>query len=147
MSLSDLSLKSECLILYFFICSGEEEGVQGYKYTCEPGDVDWTPMNSNLHMQSIKVVFGIWNVSFRTLGCNWCWLGWVPMNSNKATKSCCLVIGRWNVPFCPKYIQCVFSVTRRSRRDEYDLLTHSLDVSIDLTDVTLVSDDTNRRLY
>ena len=29
--------------------------MQGYKYTCEPGDVDWTPMNSNLHMQSIKV--------------------------------------------------------------------------------------------
>ena len=55
MPLSDLSLKSECLIFYFFICSGEEEGVQGYKYTCEPGDVDWTPMNSNLHMQSIKV--------------------------------------------------------------------------------------------
>ena len=41
----------------FHICifPGEEEGVQGYKYTCEPGDVDWTPMNSNLHMQSIKV--------------------------------------------------------------------------------------------
>merc|ERR1712012_967617 len=37
------------------MAEGEEEGVQGYKYTCEPGDVDWTPMNINLHMQSIKV--------------------------------------------------------------------------------------------
>ena len=26
-----------------------------YKYTCEPGHTEWTPMNSNLHMQSIKV--------------------------------------------------------------------------------------------
>ena len=41
----------------------------------------------------------------------------------------------------------IFSVTRRSRSDECDLLTESLDVSIDLTDVTLVSDDTNRRLF
>ena len=71
MPLSDLSLKSECLILYFFICSGEEEGVQGYKYTCEPGDVDWTPMNSNLHMQSIKV-FGILYVVFCILNSVFC---------------------------------------------------------------------------
>ena len=45
----------------------------------------------------------------------------------------------------------VFSVTRRSRSDESHsltyLLTYLLDVSIDFTDVTLVSDDTYRRLY
>ena len=46
------------VFIYFYLFSGEEEGVQGYKYTCEPGDVDWTPMNSNLHMQSIKVFCG-----------------------------------------------------------------------------------------
>ena len=44
----------------------------------------------------------------------------------------------------------MFSVTRRSRTDVVHLLTHSLTeclmVSIDLTDVTLVSDDTFRRL-
>ena len=36
----------------------------------------------------------------------------------------------------------VFSVTRRSRSDESHSLTYLLDVSIDFTDVTLVSDDT-----
>ena len=41
----------------------------------------------------------------------------------------------------------IFSVIRRSRSDESHLLTESLDVSIDLTDVTLVSDDTYKRLY
>ena len=41
----------------------------------------------------------------------------------------------------------LISVTRRSRSDECDSLPESLDVSIDLTDVTLVSDDTYRRLY
>ena len=40
-----------------------------------------------------------------------------------------------------------FSVTRRSRSDESHLLTHSLSVLIDMTDVTLVSDDTYRRPY
>jgi len=44
-----------------------------------------------------------------------------------------------------------FSVTRRSRSDESHLLTYSLtnslSVSIDFTDVTLVSEDTYRRLY
>ena len=40
-----------------------------------------------------------------------------------------------------------FSVTRRSRSDESHLLTYLLDVSIDFTDVTLVSDDTRRRYY
>ena len=28
---------------------------EGWKYTCEPGHVQWSPMNSNLHMQGIKV--------------------------------------------------------------------------------------------
>ena len=41
----------------------------------------------------------------------------------------------------------IFSVTRRSISDESHSLSHSLDVLIDLTDVTLVSDDTYRRLY
>ena len=36
----------------------------------------------------------------------------------------------------------IISVTRHSRSD----VVHSLDISIDLTDVTLVSDDTFRRL-
>ena len=40
-----------------------------------------------------------------------------------------------------------FSVIRRSRSDESHLLTYLLDVSIDFTDVTLVSDDTYRRLH
>ena len=26
-----------------------------YKYTCEPGDQEWTPLNSNLCLQAIKV--------------------------------------------------------------------------------------------
>ena len=47
-------------------------------------------------------------------------------------------------------MKSVFSVIRRSRSDESHLLTHllteSLSVLIDLTDVTLVSDDTYRRL-
>ena len=33
----------------------EEEEKAAYKYTCEQGEVPWTPMNSNLHMQGIKV--------------------------------------------------------------------------------------------
>ena len=41
----------------------------------------------------------------------------------------------------------VFSVTRRSRSDESHSLTEWVGVSIDFTDVTLVSDDTYRRLY
>ena len=44
-------------------------------------------------------------------------------------------------------LMTLFSVTRRSRSDVSHLLPESLDVSIDLTDVTLVSDDTNRRVY
>ena len=44
-----------------------------------------------------------------------------------------------------RYSSGLFSVTRRSRSDES--LTESLIVSIDFTDVTLVSDDTYRRLY
>ena len=38
-------------------------------------------------------------------------------------------------------ILSLFSVTRRSRGDVGHLLTYLLDVSIDLTDVTLVGDD------
>ena len=46
----------------------------------------------------------------------------------------------------PSRLPCyVFSVTRRSRSDESHLLTESLNVSIDFTDVTLVSEDTHRR--
>ena len=41
----------------------------------------------------------------------------------------------------------VFSVTRRSRSDESHWLTELLSVLTDFTDVTLVSDDTYRRLY
>ena len=43
----------------------------------------------------------------------------------------------------------LFSVTRRSRSDESHLLTYLLTESwlADLTDVTLVSDDTYKRLY
>ena len=45
----------------------------------------------------------------------------------------------------------IFSVTRRSRSDESHLLTdwvtNLLSVSIDFTDVTLVSDDAYRILY
>ena len=41
----------------------------------------------------------------------------------------------------------IVSVTRRSRSDESHSLTDWLDVSIDFTDVTLVSDDNYRRLY
>ena len=41
----------------------------------------------------------------------------------------------------------IFSVTRRSRSDVCDLLSDLLTVSTDLTDVTLASDDTHRRLY
>ena len=48
-------------------------------------------------------------------------------------------------------MKSVFSVIRRSRSDESHLLTHllteSLSVLIDFTGVTLVSDDTYRRLY
>jgi len=32
-----------------------DSDMEEYKYTCEPGHVEWSPMNSNLHMQSIKV--------------------------------------------------------------------------------------------
>ena len=41
----------------------------------------------------------------------------------------------------------VFSVTRRSRSDESHSLSQWVSVSINFTDVTLVSDDTYRRLY
>ena len=41
----------------------------------------------------------------------------------------------------------IFSVTRRSRSDESHSLTDWVDVLIDFTDVTLVSEDTYRRLY
>ena len=30
--------------------------MEEYKYTCEPGHMEWTPLNSNLTMQSIKVI-------------------------------------------------------------------------------------------
>merc|ERR1711899_280486 len=30
--------------------------LEEYKYTCEPGHMEWTPLNSNLTMQSIKIV-------------------------------------------------------------------------------------------
>ena len=41
----------------------------------------------------------------------------------------------------------LFSVTRRSRSDESDSVSQWVSVSTDLTDVTLVSDDTYWRLY
>ena len=48
------------------------------------------------------------------------------------------------------FLISIFSVTRRSRSDSRQLLTYSLTdlliVSTDLTDVTLVSDDTYLRL-
>ena len=31
------------------------QDAEEYKYTCEPGHSEWTPMNSNLTMQGIKV--------------------------------------------------------------------------------------------
>ena len=31
------------------------QDMEEYKYTCEPGHQEWTPLNSNLCMQSIKV--------------------------------------------------------------------------------------------
>ena len=32
------------------------QDLEEYKYTCESGHVAWTPMNSNLCMQGIKVM-------------------------------------------------------------------------------------------
>merc|ERR1712109_42260 len=32
-----------------------ESDLEEYKYTCEPGHMEWTPLNSNLTMQGIKV--------------------------------------------------------------------------------------------
>merc|ERR1712223_2000099 len=32
-----------------------ESDLEEYKYTCEPGDMEWIPLNSNLTMQGIKV--------------------------------------------------------------------------------------------
>ena len=32
------------------------QDLEEYKYTCESGHTAWTPMNSNLCMQGIKVV-------------------------------------------------------------------------------------------
>merc|ERR1711909_40773 len=34
----------------------EEDEGEGFAYNLLPGDPNWTPMNSNLHMQGIKVV-------------------------------------------------------------------------------------------
>ena len=36
--------------------------MEEYKYTCEPGHMEWTPLNSNLTMQSIKVIIVIINI-------------------------------------------------------------------------------------
>merc|ERR1712037_177627 len=33
-----------------------DSDMEEYKYTCEPGHQEWTPLNSNLCMQSIKIV-------------------------------------------------------------------------------------------
>merc|ERR1712180_119861 len=33
----------------------EDEEEEDYRYTCEPFNTEWTPMNSNLHLQAIKV--------------------------------------------------------------------------------------------
>jgi len=33
-----------------------DSDTEEYKYTCEPGHQEWTPLNSNLCMQSIKIV-------------------------------------------------------------------------------------------
>ena len=30
------------------------QDLEEYKYTCEPGHMEWTPLNSNLTMQGIK---------------------------------------------------------------------------------------------
>ena len=45
-----------------------------------------------------------------------------------------------------KMLSTLFSVTGRSRSDKSHSLSHLLSVSIDFTDVTLVSEDTYRRL-
>ena len=34
-----------------FLCP---QDLEEYKYTCEPGHMEWTPLNSNLTMQGIK---------------------------------------------------------------------------------------------
>ena len=45
----DKSMKGELFIL--FVVQGEDH----HKYTVELNDESWTPYNSNLHMQGIKV--------------------------------------------------------------------------------------------
>ena len=63
------------------------------------------------------------------------------------TRMRCIFAPRWVIqPKNEQYILVVFSVTRRSRSDVGHWLTDWLDVSIDLTNVTLVTDDTWRRL-
>ena len=64
----------------------------------------------------------------------------LPMNRNRTRKA---------ELFATVYLLTtiiIFSVTRRSKSDVVHLLTDSLMVSNDLTDVTLVSDDTERGL-
>ena len=70
---------------------------------------------------------------------------WIKSGTGTAMLS--TVMGRWRRgPLEKRIPKYVFSVTRRSRSDSHHLLTYSLtywvSVSTDLTDVTLVSDDT-----
>ena len=45
--------------------------MEEYKYTCEPGASKWTPMNSNLCMQGIKVLVLKTNIWFKEADFPW----------------------------------------------------------------------------
>ena len=71
--------------------------------------------------------------------------GLVP-HGRRMPRTCCGGMDQTSVED-DLYMAATFvSVTRRSRSDVVHLHTHSLMVSNDLTDVTLVSDDTERGL-
>ena len=83
----------------------------------------------------------------------WCRSCWCPGRWTSLSGSLCPIIFAGTdsaasiYPCCTSSWGTVFSVTRRSRSDESHSLTYWVGVSIDFTDLTLVSDDTYRRLY
>ena len=67
------------------------------------------------------------------------------MNLNDSTEEGILVPASWafTLGLHTSCNRSIFSRTRRSRSDGSHSLTHSLSVSTDLTDVTLVSDESS----
>ena len=89
--------------------------------------IKWWKLSSDENYQVMKII-NRWKSSFREYD---------PTKYSDSISSKNFLINS-----IADLFKCIFSITRRSRSDVSDWVTESVSVSTDLTDVTLVSEDT-----